>query len=428
MTLSTTKPHIIIIGAGLAGLTLAQCLRKQGASFEIFDSDNDLTTRHGYAIGVHSITEELVSAIPSDMPPLRESADHLVPLKLEPQICFYGREGPRIGVQNSPDTPCLRLNRLLFRKWLSTNIPIQFGKKLQSVEEGATGVTVYFEDGTSGSGDMLIGADGVNSKVREHILRRPNAEVLNPIKLACIWGETTLSGEAMERQLSLGHSAYSITSKSLDYAIFSGLNKVNEDFSGDYYWYICWDDEDADKPDHWIQHATKPAKLDHILKMTESLKPGLREIFLLTSAEKIVSGMPVFRDAIIPSLPNTGRVTVLGDAVHPMTPCEFRSGGIGTVHRRLTAPIVRGEGGMHAIQDALNLGKVMESFRNSYPNVPRHALESYHQEMLERGHRAVKLSRNALKINREQDSVVVAWGSVATPIPEEKITLDQCKL
>ncbi|KAI1354500.1 FAD/NAD(P)-binding domain-containing protein [Xylaria sp. FL0043] len=408
MTLDTTKPHIIIVGAALAGLTLAQCLRKQGVSFEIFDSDNDLTTRHGYAIGVHSITEELVSAIPSDMPPLRESADHLVPLKLEPQICFYGREGPRIGVQNTPDTPCLRLNRLLFRKWLSTNIPIQFGKKLRSVEEGATGVTVYFEDGTSSSGDMLIGADGVNSKVREHMLRRPNAEVLNPIKLACIWAETTLSGEAMERQLSLGHSAYSMTSKSLDYAIFSGLNKVNENFSGDYYWYICWDDDDADKPDHWLQHATNSAKRDHILKMTEALEPGLREIFLLSPAEKIVSGMPVFRDAIIPTLPNTGRVTVLGDAVHPMTP-------------------FRGEGGMHAIRDALNLGKVIESFRNSYPTVPRHALESYHQEMLERGHRAVKLSRNALKINREQDSVVVAWGSVATPIPEKRITLDQYK-
>lgn len=77
---------------------------------------------------------------------------------------FYGRGGQVVGVQNTPKTPCLRLNRLLFRKWLATNIPIQFGKKLRSVEEGERGVTVYFEDGTSASGDMLVGADGVNSK------------------------------------------------------------------------------------------------------------------------------------------------------------------------------------------------------------------------------------------------------------------------
>ncbi|KAI0426697.1 FAD/NAD(P)-binding domain-containing protein [Xylaria sp. FL1042] len=408
MTLDTTKPHILIVGAGLAGLTLAQCLRKQGVSFEIFDSDYDLTTRHGYAIAVHSITDELVSAVSSDMPPLRESADHLGPLKLEPQVCFYGREGPRLGVQNTPDTPCLRLNRLLFRKWLATKIPIQFGKRLRSVEEEEMGVTVYFEDGTSASGDMLVGADGVNSKVREHMLGRPNTEILNPIKSACVWGETTLSGEAMERQLSLGHSAYAVSSKNLNYTIFAGLNKVNKDFSGDYYWYICWDDEDAHKPDHWLQHATKSAKLDHVLKITESLDPSLREIFLLTPVEKIISGMPVFRDAIIPSLPSTGRVTVVGDAVHPMTP-------------------FRGEGGMHAIRDALNLGKVIESFRNSYPNGSQHTLESYHQEILERGHRAVKLSRNALKLNQEQDSIVSAWGTVARPTPDEKVILDQYK-
>lgn len=54
MALDSAKPHILIVGAGLAGLTVAQCLRKQGIPFEIFDSDPDLITRHGYAIAVHS--------------------------------------------------------------------------------------------------------------------------------------------------------------------------------------------------------------------------------------------------------------------------------------------------------------------------------------------------------------------------------------
>ncbi|KAI1367080.1 FAD/NAD(P)-binding domain-containing protein [Xylaria arbuscula] len=408
MALGSDKLHILIVGAGLAGLTVAQCLRKQGISFEIYDSDPDLITRHGYAIAVHSITKDLVSAAPSDMPPLRESADHLFPLKLEPQMRFYGREGQVVGVQNTPETPCLRLNRLLFRKWLATNIPIQFNKKLRSVEEGESGVTVYFEDGTSASGDMLVGADGVHSKVREHMLGRPNSETLNPIKAACVWGETRLSGAEMERQLSLGHSAYGIAAKKYNFFMFVGLNKVNQDLSGDFYWYICWDDDTSDRPDHWLQSASKSAKLEHVLKMTESLEPRFREILLLTPTEGIVSEMPVFRDAVIPSLPSTGRVVAVGDAAHPMTP-------------------FRGEGGMHAIRDALNLGKVIERLRGSFPNGSQSALESYHQEILERGGRAVELSRNAHKHNQEANAAIMAWGSVATYIPEEKVSLEQCK-
>lgn len=96
------------------------------------------------------------------MPPLRESADHLLPLTLEPQICFYGH-GRKMGVENTPQTPCMRLNRLLFRQWLSTKIPIQWGKRLRRVEDEGKQVTVHFEDGTSASGDILVGADGLNS-------------------------------------------------------------------------------------------------------------------------------------------------------------------------------------------------------------------------------------------------------------------------
>ncbi|KAI8627206.1 FAD/NAD(P)-binding domain-containing protein [Xylariaceae sp. FL1651] len=406
MTSDTVKPRVLIVGAGLSGLTLAQCLRKQGIPFQIFDRDNDISTRQGFAIAVHSIIDDMSSSFPSDMPPLRESADHLLPLKLEPQICYYGR-GQRMTVENTPETPCLRLNRLLFRKWLATQIPIQWGKRLQRVEEGEKQVTVHFEDGTSASGDLLVGADGVNSVVREHMLGRPNAEVLNSVKLACIWGETTLSGDAMERQLSLGHSAYGLASKSLGFVVFVGLNKVNEDLSGDYYWLITWDDDNIDKPDHWLRHASQAAKHDHVLKITESLDPEFREIFQLTPVDGIVTKVTVYRDAEILSLP-VGKVTLVGDAVHPMTP-------------------FRGEGGMHAIRDALNLSRAL-SYINIYDsNLTQSTLESYQREILERGHKAVALSRNAHENNKEANSTIHSWGFVAKPTSEEHVLLKHCK-
>ncbi|KAK5637076.1 hypothetical protein RRF57_012788 [Xylaria bambusicola] len=156
------------------------------------------------------------------------------------------------------------------------------------------------------------------------MLGRPNSEVLNSIKVVCVWGETILWGEVMERYLSLGHSVYAMVSKNFNFVLFAGLNKVNKGFSGDYYWYIYWADENADQPDHWLPKTPKSTKLDYVLKITKALDPKFREILLLTPAEGIVLEMPVIRDAVIPSFPSTGRVAVVGDAAHPIIPCKSR--------------------------------------------------------------------------------------------------------
>lgn len=49
------KPHVLIVGAGLAGLALAQCLRKQGIPFEIFERSASKDIRpEGWSIGIHT--------------------------------------------------------------------------------------------------------------------------------------------------------------------------------------------------------------------------------------------------------------------------------------------------------------------------------------------------------------------------------------
>ncbi|KAI0458873.1 FAD/NAD(P)-binding domain-containing protein [Xylaria acuta] len=407
MTSESAKPRVLIVGAGLSGLTLGQCLRKRGIPFKIFDRDTDILARQGWAIAIHSVIDDLSLSFCSDMPPLRESADHLLPLKLEPQICFYGH-GQKMTVENTPETPCLRLNRLLFRQWLATHISIQWGKRLRRVEEEEEGkhITVHFEDGTSTSGDILVGADGVNSVVREYLLGRPNSEVLNSIQLSNIWGETTLSGEAFQRQLSLAHSTYAYSSQELGCVILVGLNKVNNDLSADYYWCVGWDDRDVGKSDHWLKHASGATKHDWVMKMTESLEPKFREIFQLTPVTGILPGQTVYRDLVIPSLP-AGRIVLVGDAAHAMTP-------------------FRGEGGVQAIRDALNISEGLSqiNLKDSTDIGPR--LGSYQREILERGQAAVLLSRNANRNNQQAHNRIVAWGHVAKPTAEENVVLEKC--
>ena len=123
------------------------------------------------------------------MPDLKESTNHLAPLTLPTQIgLYYPNQGGRLGVQvcrfgvssvsqvppvkaithsalkqDSPGSPIVRAERHLFRNWLATNLPIQWDKRVMRIEHDDDGVSVYFKDGASAKGDILIGADGINS-------------------------------------------------------------------------------------------------------------------------------------------------------------------------------------------------------------------------------------------------------------------------
>lgn len=69
------------------------------------------------------------------------------------------------------------------KAWL-TNPRFQYGKRLSSIScpDDNSPVTAQFEDGTTVTGDLLIGADGANSKVREFLFGAEEA-ALQPMAL-----------------------------------------------------------------------------------------------------------------------------------------------------------------------------------------------------------------------------------------------------
>ncbi len=66
---TTTPPKpIIVIGAGLVGLTLAQGLKKAGFAFEIYDRDASLNARPaGWGITVHWSLPSLKACLPPEL-------------------------------------------------------------------------------------------------------------------------------------------------------------------------------------------------------------------------------------------------------------------------------------------------------------------------------------------------------------------------
>ncbi|KAI1473836.1 putative monooxygenase [Daldinia eschscholtzii] len=375
-------PHILIVGAGLGGLLLGQTLRKNNIHFEIFERDrSDNIRAQGWAMGLHTILDEPDASIPDDMPS-RDFVNHLLPLKYNYEWAWYRHDRTKkLGIRDDGSGNFLRANRARLRKWLATNMPIQYGKHAIRIEEHDDLVTVHFEDGTSATGDILIGAEGSCSPSKKYLLggedviRHPHQGMIN--------GEVILSGHDMEQQLQMGVSCYLVDASLTDETpsfFFVGLSEVFPDGkSGRYYFNIFWRDENATKKDFWTYSASSEKLYETALEKTKHLPPKFRSI---------------------------GRITLLGDSAHSM-------------------PTFRGEGGFHALLDALKLGKVLSNLQTNNTDDIRRALGDYQDEMLERGSKAAEWSNCAYDKAWSGDDAGprIIWGMPVVPLPDEKITL-----
>ena len=136
-------------------------------------------------------------------------------------------------------------------------------------------------------------------------------------------GETRVGKEQLDRQLQLSHSACSIVGDG--FRGFVALGWIEEDGqSATYQWFLTWADEHIaqDPAMHWTARASKNELLDYALNMVKPLDDRLTEIIRTTQVEGMQSPPLAIRDLCLEEMPNT-RVTLLGDAGHPMAPCKY---------------------------------------------------------------------------------------------------------
>lgn len=405
-SLSASKPHVLILGAGLGGLTLAQALRRKNLSYEIFERDHDSHERlQGWAIALHTMLDDFHASMPADMPPF-EQVNHLLPLTLVPEIALYRADSTvKMGGRDDGTGKFVRANRARLREWLSTNVPIQYGKRAVSIEEKEDGVTVHFEDGSIAVGDIVVGAEGVRSPTRKYLMG-DKPDPLQTHGTATINGHLWLEGERFAEQLALGHSSYIVDFAGEDgqrYHLFVGLDRVAPDGrAGHYYWYVMWPSAAAARGTSWTLDAPAADLLAYARRATRALPAHFRLPVEATEAENIKRPAVQFHTLVLDALP-AGRVTLLGDAAHAMPP-------------------FRGEGGCHAMQDALNLARAVERMDKMDRASVVEGLRAYQEEMLARGNQAVRLS--AVQFDEEMDanSRVVA-GRPLEMLPRETIVI-----
>ena len=378
---------VLIIGAGLGGLALAQGLKRHNIPFHVFESDPDPTFRpQGYRVRINA----------DDTAGLREVVSEELWTRFE-KVCAATLEGgcrldaitgnsvkPQVGPGGGPPIflgPKYCADRTVTRDLLLRGLgsEVSFGKRSQSYEQEVSGVTAHFVDGSSETGALIVGAEGRRSVVRKQYL--PDHVILDT-EARCIYGKTLITPALTSRFPAQGMQGISLLMDAKEYQkhtisekhkivlFFEAMRFQDTDLrSGlpeDYiYWVLAADKSVFGVAEDEVHHMRGKAAADLSLKITEHWHADLKVVLELQETEQTsflnmqvsMPDMPVWEPS--------AHVTLIGDAAHCMPPM----GGVGA---------------NTALQDAAKLSGMLQK------GITAEAVNVYESDMRDRAEKAIR--------------------------------------
>jgi 2-polyprenyl-6-methoxyphenol hydroxylase-like FAD-dependent oxidoreductase len=201
------KLDVMIIGGGIGGLCLAQGLHHAGIPVTVYERTETRTDwLQGYRIHINPHgSRALHDCLPPpawqrflDTVSVSDGGFGFTTEQLHDLLRFAGAE---ILPDALPADAHYGASRISLREVLLSGLDgvVRVGKTFERYEPAADGrVVAHFADGTSATADVLIGADGANSLVRQQLL--PDAERIDTGILA-IAGKHRLDGAELPRVL-----------------------------------------------------------------------------------------------------------------------------------------------------------------------------------------------------------------------------------
>ena len=347
---TTTAPlHVLIIGGGVGGLCLAQGLKQSGISVAVYERDQSVHFRHqGYRLHMNPDgSHALYDCLPEHLFQL------FVATSGKPATGLFATYDSQLReVDSRPlhqivaDAPFLlstEVNRLTLREVLLAGLDdiVHFGKTLESFEQVGSNIRASFADGTTASGNVLIGADGTHSVTRQILL--PEARV-SEVGFA-LYGKTPLTPESLEWIPENVVKGFSRVTDPDGVAMMFGTYRKQEEFAEattkympnlhltQTQDYLMWTFRAAlsqlrlTEEELWhADPATLHAKACHLV---EKWHPTLRQI--VAEADIPATFSVGFRASERVTSWRSTNVTLLGDAIHTMPP--FRGVGANTALR-----------------------------------------------------------------------------------------------
>lgn len=357
----------LIAGAGIAGLATGIALRRVGVDVKIFERSREMREiGAGLMIwpnGTRALQalEVEVRAMTIDRLFFRNWRGRL--LMEPPMRAISERYGSNVAVVHRAD-----LQSALLRS-LGRDV-LNLGAEVVGFEEAGAQALVKLRDGTSESGDLLIGADGLRSAVRRQLLADGD-----PVYL----GATIWRGMVDSEGLSIkpGHGINWIGRGSEFLAFHLADHRI--------YW-ACVTKEPRDE---------KAGPGGHKQDVLERFAAWEADIPALVAA---TDPGAILRNDMYDRPPSRrwsrGRVTLVGDAAHPMTPNQ-------------------GQGACQALEDAVALGTSLEVA----PDLAK-AFETYEKRRMRRAYRAVAMSRQASRgVHIENPVLCAVRDGLAAAVP-----------
>ncbi len=170
------KKKLAIIGSGIAGLTLANLIKKNSYhEFMLYEKQESLSLEEGYGIQLSTNSLKILNDIGFDTIN-NEKIFH------PKGVDFYDIQNKKIcdldlTQFNSETTKYTTLQRSTLIEFLKDDVYTQhlrFGKSIKEVSELKGKVLIKFEDNTNDLVDIVVGADGIFSNTRSFFERKKN--------------------------------------------------------------------------------------------------------------------------------------------------------------------------------------------------------------------------------------------------------------
>jgi 2-polyprenyl-6-methoxyphenol hydroxylase-like FAD-dependent oxidoreductase len=416
--------HVVIIGGGIGGLCLAQGLRQAGMSVAVYERDRTLTDRlQGYRVHINPAgSRALHACLP---PPLFDAFDRTcgkpgraVRFLTEQMQVLLAFEGDVLaGQQRDPVAKHRSVSRITLRQVLLSGLDeiVHLGKTFMRYEERGDGrIVAHFEDGTSVIGDILVAADGGGSRVRRQLL--PQAERIDT-GVVGIAGKVFLDDATRARLAPVLLDGLTLVAAKGGLGLFAALQEHDAEGEGEGQGgvagiggnagaavagslfdnsrgYLMWAlsgkrgtlglGDDAERLDSCALAAAASRAM-------ASWAHGFRDLVGLSDPSTI-SCLPIRTSRPVAPWP-TGRITLIGDAIHAMTP-------------------YRGIGANIALKDAVRLrDALVAAQRGEAPLLD--AIGGYEAQMRVYGFRAVRNSLAAMEQTTGQGPIAMALSRMA---------------
>jgi 2-polyprenyl-6-methoxyphenol hydroxylase-like FAD-dependent oxidoreductase len=319
--------HVLIIGGGIGGLCLAQGLKKSGIKVAVYERDHSADFRNQrYRI---SLKEDGSRALRDCLP---ENLFHLcvaTAIQSATRMVFLDHQLNQKFAKPIPQLPedlFFGVHRLTLREILLAGLQdtVHFGKTLERFDQlDDEKIRAFFTDGTSATGDLLVGADGTNSVVRAFLM--PDA-LIDDLDCA-IYGKTPLTSgmlawvpevliDSFNRMTGPDGVSLSVatcrkrdawTSATERFAPVVHLTTMPDYLS----WTLSHPHEPLRGADGLSLHRLACGLLKEWL-------PSVRRI--VEEAESAATFLVTIRSARPVKPWHTANVTLLGDAIHTMSP------------------------------------------------------------------------------------------------------------